>query len=95
MNFAFRRAGAFDQGVPGKYNASHAEPQMLTLGKTRFGVSKPMCSSCQRFAQAEANRTGVTIKITDPVKTNVFTPTGSTLSILKARIAGFLEKEIY
>jgi hypothetical protein len=58
-----------DQGVPGRYYASHAEKQMLAelesglgTGGTEYGgtaaisVSRPMCTDCQYFYAFEARR---------------------------------------
>ena len=56
MQFKIRGAGAMDQGVPGRYHASHAEAQhTATVPGQPIGVDRPMCTTCQSMVQHAAN----------------------------------------
>lgn len=63
-----------DNGVEGRYNASHAEKQMNVLSSKPVGVTKPMCDDCKLYYQKEATQTGQTMVVTDPYKTRIFSP---------------------
>jgi hypothetical protein len=76
MGFQFRQAGGMDNGIPGSYYASHAEPQMaIAEPNAPVVVNKPVCGSCQDFYQALADYTQTTQIITDPFRTFIFEPT--------------------
>ncbi len=73
-----RAAGAMDQGVPGQYNASHAEKQAIVNnpGAAQVDVSRPMCKDCQAFYQAEAAAQNRPIVVSDPNSIRTFLPNG-------------------
>ena len=64
IGFRFKRAGGLDQGVPGRYYASHAEPQLL-LRSDNIAVTKEMCVVCRSFASARAIAEGKTFNVQD------------------------------
>lgn len=74
-----RRAGAMDQGVPGKYFASHAERQAAVLDPNApVNISLPMCSDCQEFFKSLAAHRQQTQIVTEPGGiTRRFHPDGS------------------
>ncbi|MDN5288347.1 MAG: hypothetical protein JWR38_4621 [Mucilaginibacter sp.] len=77
-----QKAGAMDQvkdgGFEGKYNSSHAEKKVLTENPNDpTGVSRPMCSDCQSFAQKQAVATGKEVIVSDPEGTHIFNPDGT------------------
>lgn len=77
-----KKSGAMDQndngGFDGKYNSSHAEKKVLTANPNDpVGVSRPMCSDCQNFAQQQAIATGDQVVVSDPNGTHIFNPDGS------------------
>jgi hypothetical protein len=76
IGYAFKRAGGLDKGIPGRYFASHAEPQLSLLSDV-FAVSKDMCASCRSFISARAVAEGKSFTIQDPTKVWTFTPTMS------------------
>jgi hypothetical protein len=73
IGFTFKPAGALDQGIPGRYFASHAEPQLSILSDT-IAVSKDMCKSCRSFISARAVAEGKTFAVRDPSTTWIFGP---------------------
>jgi RHS repeat-associated protein len=73
IGFSFRRSGALDQGVPGRYCASHAEPQ-LSLFSDTFAVSKAPCPSCKSFLSARAVAESKTFVVKGPDKCWRFSP---------------------
>lgn len=79
----FRPAGAFDQGVPGRYNASHAEKKLSVLAPDEpIAVSRPMCPDCQDYFQALAKARGKIQVIADPDYVRIFHPDG-TIDIIR------------
>ena len=77
MGFPARRAGAYDQGVPGQYFASHAERQASILEPDQpIEVSEGMCDDCQEYFQCLANYRGVGQQVTDPNGSYTFEPEG-------------------
>ena len=66
----------FDNGVRGRYFASHAEPQ-LSLKSDIFAVSKKMCESCRSFVSGSAVAKEKTFIIQDPTKIWTFSPTST------------------
>ncbi|WP_321902860.1 hemagglutinin repeat-containing protein [Paraburkholderia tropica] len=72
-------AGAMDQGVLGQYNASHAEKQAIVNNPAanQIDVSRPMCTDCQAFFQAEAAAQNRPIVVSDPNTTRTFLPNGN------------------
>jgi hypothetical protein len=67
----------FDQGVPGRYNSSHAEKQASVVAPNQpIGVSNPMCSDCVDYFQKLAKATGHPQVVADPNVTRVFMPDG-------------------
>ena len=70
-----------DQGVPGKYFASHAERQMALNTKwPRIGVSKPMCPDCQSWFRSLAHYQRRDWYVTDPDGTWIFRTDGSVIT---------------
>ena len=70
-----------DQGVPGKYFASHAERQMALNTKwPRIGVSKPMCPDCQGWFRSLAQYQRRDWYVTDPDGTWIFRTDGSVVT---------------
>ncbi|MFP2896019.1 RHS repeat domain-containing protein [Corallococcus sp. 4LFB] len=77
MGYTFRPNRLLDQGVPGRYSASHVEPQMSVVRPNEpLGVSKDMCTSCQDFYEALAKYRQAEQVVRDPSGTWVFTPEG-------------------
>ncbi|WP_236796193.1 RHS repeat-associated core domain-containing protein [Amycolatopsis sp. GM8] len=74
-----KRAGAMDQGVPGKYFASHAERQAAVLDPgAPIRINLPMCPDCQDFFKALAAHRQQTQIVTEPGGiTRTFHPDGS------------------
>jgi hypothetical protein len=72
IGFEFR-SHLFDQGMPGRYYASHAEPQ-LSLVSDHFAVSRPMCPSCRGFVSARAVAEGKYFIVKDPDRVWFFSP---------------------
>jgi RHS repeat-associated protein len=67
----------YDQGVPGRFYASHAEPQAAALAPNQpLGTNNAMCSSCQNFFSRLAQSRGVTQVVADPYNVHVFSPGG-------------------
>lgn len=75
----------FDQGVPGRYNASHAEKQAFVADPSVSSVSvtKNMCSDCQNFFRKAAVQQGRDLSVTDPTMTRTFRPDGTVQSVKK------------
>jgi RHS repeat-associated protein len=73
-----RGAGAFDQGVPGKYYACHAERQAVILEpNASVDVSSPMCKDCVGWFSDYAVASGESQLVSDPNVTRVFLPDGT------------------
>jgi hypothetical protein len=62
-----------DQGVIGRFFASHAEPQ-LSLFSDVFAVSRDVCPSCRQFLSSRAVAEGRTFVVQDPKLVWTFTP---------------------
>jgi len=70
-----------DQGVSGKYFASHAERQMaLNAEWPHIGVSKPMCPDCQGWFRSLAQYQHRDWYVTDPDGTWIFRTDGSVVT---------------
>ncbi|TDV48706.1 RHS repeat-associated core domain-containing protein [Actinophytocola oryzae] len=69
----------FDGGVPGQYNASHAELQAWNgqHGHNPVVVTRPMCNSCQTQFQGYANAQGTNVHVGSPDGIHTFTPGGT------------------
>lgn len=78
IGYTLQSAGAFDQGVPGQYNASHAEKKLSILAPNEpIAVSRPMCTDCQNYFQALARAIGRFQVVADPDYVRIFPPDGS------------------
>ena len=69
-------AGANDQGVPGRYNASHAEKQLSIISDNPIGISQPMCTDCQGYFKNLAIGEGREYVTADPNFIRIFSPDG-------------------
>lgn len=77
MGFEFPGVSKYDQGVPGRYHASHVEAQMGALAPGRpMAVSNSMCSTCQDFLSRLAQYRQEIQVVADPYMTRVFYPSG-------------------
>lgn len=75
-------AGPLDKGVPGQYNASHAEKQLsVAQPNTPIAVSSEMCLDCQKYFNALARYTGQLQVVADPKVTRIFRPDGTVDSL--------------
>ena len=73
-----KRAGFYDNGVAGSFNASHAERQLsLTAKEPAIGISKDLCKDCQGYFTRLAQHEGRDWYITDPDCTWVFYADGT------------------
>jgi RHS repeat-associated protein len=73
-------AGARDQGVVGRYFASHGERQAAMLHpNTPIGVSNEMCPRCVTWFQDQATYMGREQVVADPFILRVFRPGGEIL----------------
>jgi hypothetical protein len=72
-----RRAGFFDQGIPGQYASSHAEKQanMMNPGQP-IGVSRAMCGDCINYFISSAQASGQFLVVADPNVVRVFKADG-------------------
>lgn len=70
-------AGANDQGIPGKYNASHAEKQLSILSDEPIGISQPMCADCQDYFKKLAIKERKMYITADPNTIRIFNPDGA------------------
>ena len=69
-----------DNGVFGRYNASHAERQeAVTAVEPAIGVSRRLCEDCHDFFIRLAQHEGREWYVTDPGGTSVFRPDGTRL----------------
>jgi hypothetical protein len=66
-----------DQGVPGRYNASHAEKQLSIVSDGPIAVSRSMCPDCQGYFQKLAGSTGKSYTVGDPDVIREFRPDGT------------------
>ena len=72
-----RNAGANDQGVPGRYNASHAEKQLSIISDKPIGISQPMCTDCQNYFKNLAISDGKVHITADSNTIRIFNPDGT------------------
>jgi RHS repeat-associated protein len=71
-----------DQGVPGRFYASHAEKQLSVVAPNRpMAVSRAMCPDCIRYFQTLAQYRGVTQVVADPTGVRVFLTSGKMILI--------------
>jgi hypothetical protein len=79
MGFPALRSGALDQGVPGRYLASHAERKMSLLKPNAPIEEGPehVCDDCILYFQRVAVYRGVPQEVTDPFGTHTFNPDGT------------------
>lgn len=79
-----KSAGFLDQGVLGRYNASHAEKQLIVAKpNTPIDVSRAMCQDCQEFFTLEAIFRNKPQIVTDPNATRIFNPNGTVEELLR------------
>lgn len=78
-----RSAGANDQGLPGRYNASHAEKQLSVLSDKPIGISQPMCKDCQDYFKKLSVSEGKEYVTADPKTIRIFKPDGSVQEIIR------------
>ena len=81
IEYQLKRAGANDQGVTGKYNASHAEKQLSIISDQPIGVSEKMCKDCRNYFQALASRGRKQYVVADPNYIRIFNPDGTIIII--------------
>jgi hypothetical protein len=75
MQFKIRGAGAADQGVPGRFHASHAEAQQMASAPAQpIGVDRPMCATCQKMLQHAATYSDQPLLVRDPDHARLFLP---------------------
>ncbi|MGB0384248.1 MAG: hypothetical protein ACPGWR_05420 [Ardenticatenaceae bacterium] len=68
----------FDRGVPGRYDASHAEKQAYEVAPNQpIGVSKVMCPNCRSYFRYLAQYVQKAQVVTDPDVTRVFFSDGA------------------
>ncbi len=66
-----------DNGVPGRYHASHAEKQLNALRPGEpIGVSIRMCADCYNYFRLRARSMQRTLVVADPEVTRIFHPDG-------------------
>ncbi|NER33933.1 MAG: hypothetical protein F6J93_07785 [Oscillatoria sp. SIO1A7] len=76
------QAGPLDKGVPGRYNASHAEKQLsVAEPNTPIAVSSEMCLDCREYFKTLARYTGKLQVVADPKTTRIFRPDGTVDSL--------------
>ena len=67
-----------DQGVPGRFNASHAEKQATIIAPDKaIAVSEIICDNCRRFFVALARYRGKSLIVAEPKTVWIFRPDGS------------------
>ena len=67
------RIDLFDRGVPGRYDASHAETQAYEVAPNQpIGVSKVMCPNCRSYFRYLAQYVKKLQVVSDPDVTRVF-----------------------
>jgi len=82
IGHSLKPAGALDQGVPGRYNASHAEKKMSILSPNQpVAVSRPMCPDCQEYFHLLAQYTQHIQVVADPQIIRIFRPDGSVIEV--------------
>jgi hypothetical protein len=81
MGLTLKNAGAFDQGVPGRWAASHAEIQTTIRYPGRATeVSSETCTSCISILKQRAIATGVNQPVVDPSGLTVYTSAGGVIT---------------
>ncbi|HIS63710.1 MAG TPA: hypothetical protein IAC14_16015 [Candidatus Scybalomonas excrementigallinarum] len=75
-----RNAGANDQGIKGKYNASHAEKQLSLKTDKPIGISQPMCQDCQNYFRCLAISESKNFVTADTNMVRIFKPDGSVIN---------------
>lgn len=84
IGYQLRKDKLRDQGVHGRYNASHAEKQAYEVSPNQpIGVSKPMCRDCRLYFRFLAQHVGELQVISDPNITRIFHSNGS-VTIVKS-----------
>jgi hypothetical protein len=82
MGYPSRPAGFLDRGLPGRYNASHAEKQMAVLRPNEaISVSRPMCDECIAWFQKLARYREQAQVVADPKWVRIFRPDGTIVEI--------------
>ncbi|VBB06149.1 phage late control gene d protein (gpd) [Lucifera butyrica] len=77
-----KNSGSNDHGIPGQFQACHAEKQLSLLTDSPIGVNRKMCTDCQGYFQKHAAYTGEEKFVTDPEMTRIFHPNGEVSKIL-------------
>lgn len=72
-----RNAGANDQGVPVRYNASHVEKPLSIISDNPIGISQPMCTDCQGYFKNLAIGEGREYATADPNYIRIFSLDGT------------------
>lgn len=73
----------FRYGIPGKYNASHAEKQMSIISDKPIGISNTMCKDCRDYFCTLAIHSGRTIVTADPQYVRIFQSDGTVKEIIR------------
>lgn len=70
-------SGYLDKGVPGRYNASHAEKQISIIAPDKpIAVSRPMCDDCPKYFTSLARFTDKPQVVSDTEYVRIFYPNG-------------------
>ena len=73
-----------DQGVPGRYNASHAEKQLSVIAPNEpIAVSRAMCSDCIPYFRQIAQTSGKVQIVSDPNYVRIFNADGTITELPK------------
>lgn len=64
--YKFTNSGKRDNNIAGSNKGCHAEKQVIAETGDPTGVSKPMCKSCQQYAQNRAETTGKPVVVAEP-----------------------------
>jgi hypothetical protein len=70
--YEFPNSGRRDNNVAGSSKGCHAEKQVIAETGDPTGVSKPMCKSCQKYAQNRAETTGKPVVVAEPGGVRVY-----------------------
>jgi hypothetical protein len=82
MGYDIPAAGAMDNGVPGRFFASHAETQMAAMHPNQpIAVSREMCQQCQNWFSALARHRGQNQVVADPRWVRFFRADGTVVAI--------------
>jgi hypothetical protein len=71
-----------DQGISGRFNASHAEKQLSILTDKPIGVSRKMCDDCVGYFSKQAQSSGKSLVVADPKQTRIFMPDGNIVKVV-------------